>query len=378
MNISIYENIKDENIKDENIKDENIKDENIINKIIKDFDNINLIKWNEIDYTNNYLLNKCSIYSTIYILPTISFKTIHTSILYDMVSNVFTKYLSYMYNIEHDYSCKIIKVFSKFYFNLDKVIYDIENICGTINNKQILLYKSIEYYLQRIFIIYNIRGPICNLEKFNIISQLEIYISYIINNKSTILYNELQLILNLKHNKTTYLNELILQLSEHNKDSLKNICKDIIKIYNSSDISTEYYNKIRLYKLYFTCFEKKMFYEYDEYRILFCVYLILLFNDINYHILLKRKTLFTLIIGNNSIKNKMNLDKLLLRIFTYIHKIQNTIVKTNLILILLYLCDINKEYLLEKRHKYIKLKYLYDYSKYNIEDIRNNLKKFLL
>jgi hypothetical protein len=365
------------------LNDDILNDDIINDAIISEFDNIKQINWCDIEHENSFLLNNFCIYSSMYILPTISFKTIHTSILYDMAVNMFNKFLSHMYNIDNAYSDNIIEIFREFYFKLDKVIYDIENICENIKHKSIVIYKSIEYYVQRIFIMYNTRGPICNLAKFNTLSLIEIYINYIINYKSINLYNELHIILDLKHNKTSYLNELILQLSVKDKTSLKEICDNLPKIYNINissnlNICDEYGHNIRIYKLYFSCYEKDLIYKYDEYKILFCVYLLLLFNDTKYHNVIGRITLFTLVIGNNSKKNKVNFDKLLLRLFTFINSIKNTQVKTNFILSLLYLCDINKEYLLDKRHKYIRLKYLYDYTKYNIEDIRNNLKKFIL
>ena len=63
-----------------------------MNEILYEFDNIDLITWNNIEYENNFIINNISIYLSNYIFPYISYKTIKTSIFYDINMSLTKKY----------------------------------------------------------------------------------------------------------------------------------------------------------------------------------------------------------------------------------------------------------------------------------------------
>lgn len=349
-----------------------------MNEILYEFDNIDLITWNNIEYENNFIINNISIYLSNYIFPYISYKTIKTSIFYDINMSLTKKYIYYFFDIDYIYISKIIELFDSFYFKLNKIIIDIDDIEKDINEKEIIISNSIEYFSTQIVFLFKLRGKFNHINKFNTFLYIQIYILYIINNKSYKLYLEIKTIIHdiqfnqqKRDNKFSFLYELINSLKENEIIELKNII-DKINLNEKYILINEYILYLDIYKLFLNCYDSHLL-KTEEKQLIFIYYLCRNIYDIEYHKKIGKTTIITKLLNN-----KKNLERFILRIFSYISIIDNQILKNNMNILLLYGCCINKKYLYEKRYNFIIQKYLYDFKNIDIKNIRNNFSKFIL
>ena len=165
--------------------------------------------------------------------------------------------------------------------------------------------------------------------------------------------------------------ELINSLKENEIIELKNII-DKINLNEKYNLMNEYILYFDIYKLFLNCYDSCLLTN-EEKQIIFIYYLCRNIYDIEYHKKIGKTTIIT-----NLLNNKKNLERFILRIFSYISIINNQILKNNMNILLLYGCCIYKEYLFEKRYKFIIQKYLYDFKNSDIKTIRTNFSKFML
>jgi hypothetical protein len=342
-----------------------------INNIINEFDNTELISWNNISYENNYLLNKICIYGVTYLIPQFSYQSLYISPLYNISIKLYCDYANYMYDISKEYGMKLQEFFRIYYENLIKIVYDIEHITGTIHNKSTFIHNCMEYYFIQLFFIYTIHGEINNFDFMLNVLYLQNYILYLINNNSIIILDTIKDIILNNNYKNLFISHVIKKLISINRAYMDDIIIILKKILNNSTVVDNVNIMILLYKYSLLSYSHVIEVERENMKLIFIYYLCRDFYDLDFHLEINKKTIFTLIY-----KDKNVLDNFLNRMFSNIQTINNKCIKKNIIFFLLYTCCINKDYILAKRYNFIITKYLYDYKGTYMLDIKNNLKQY--